>query len=56
MNNRVQLGEYGAELEHDLGLNVLQRMLTKGLAGEKCDELECMSYNVSLDFSRNTLR
>ncbi|MGA3110461.1 MAG: DEAD/DEAH box helicase family protein [Candidatus Bathyarchaeia archaeon] len=24
-------------------------MLTKGFAGEKCDELECMAYNVNLD-------
>jgi hypothetical protein len=24
-------------------------MLTKGFVGEKCDELECMAYNVSLD-------
>ena len=39
----------GAELEHDLGLNVLQRMLTKGFDDAKSDELECMAFNISLD-------
>jgi len=37
------------EFEYDLGLNVLQRMLSKGLLSLLCDELECMSYNVNLD-------
>ncbi|MCW3994529.1 MAG: DEAD/DEAH box helicase family protein [Candidatus Bathyarchaeota archaeon] len=37
------------ELEHDLGLNVLQRLFTKAFNELKCDELECMTYNVNLD-------
>jgi hypothetical protein len=37
------------ELEHDLGLNVLQRMLFRAFERDGCDELECMAYNVSLD-------
>lgn len=36
-------------LGHELGLNVLQRMLVKGFESLGCDELECMAYNVSLD-------
>jgi superfamily II DNA or RNA helicase len=35
--------------DHELGLNVLQRMISKGLGSFGCDELECMAYNVSLD-------
>jgi len=35
--------------EYDLGLNVLQRMITKGFESCASDELECMAYNVSLD-------
>jgi len=36
-------------MEHELGLNVLQRMLVKGFELQACDELECMAYNISLD-------
>lgn len=37
-------------LEYDLGLNVLQRMLSKGFDKYGCNELDCMAYNISLDF------
>lgn len=39
-----------SDLEYDLGLNVLQRMLSKGLEENGCNELECMAYNINLDF------
>jgi superfamily II DNA or RNA helicase len=42
-------GLWGIEFEHELGLNVLQRMLAKGFDTLKCDELECMAFNISLD-------
>ena len=38
------------DLEYDLGLNVLQRMLSKGFDKYSCNELECMAYNINLDF------
>jgi len=36
---------------YELGLNVLQRMISKGFDSYACDELECMSYNVNLDLA-----
>ena len=38
------------DVEYDLGLNVLQRMLSKGFEEYKCDEFECIAYNINLDF------
>jgi len=38
------------ELAHDLGFNVIKRMVLRALESDECDELECMAYNVSLDF------
>lgn len=38
------------DLEYDLGLNVLERMLSKGFDKYSCNELECMAYNINLDF------
>lgn len=36
---------------YELGLNVLQRMISKGFDSYACDELECMAYNVNLDLA-----
>lgn len=38
------------DVEYDLGLNVLQRMLSKGFDEHNCNQIECMAYNVNLDF------
>ena len=36
---------------YELGLNVLQRMISKGFDSHACDELECMAFNVNLDLA-----
>lgn len=38
------------DVEYDLGLNVLKRMLSRGFDEFSCDEIECMAYNVNLNF------
>lgn len=40
-----------SDLEYDIGLNVLQRMLSRGFEKCGCNQLECMAYNVNLDFA-----
>jgi len=37
------------QLEHDLGLNVLQRLFNKAFNELHCDEFEFMAYNVNVD-------
>ena len=37
------------EFDYDLGLNVLNRLLSKGFIDLSCDTLECMAYNINLD-------
>ena len=44
-----QTEEYGAEIEHDLGLNVLQRMIQKDLKSRNVMNLNAWLINVSLD-------
>lgn len=38
------------DLEYDLGLNLLHRMFSKGFDEYECNQLECMAYNINLDY------
>ena len=37
-------------VEMEFGLNVLERMLSKAFEELKCDRIDCMAYNVNLDY------
>ena len=40
-------------MEFIVGLNVLNKLMHYGLDEHKCDEIECISYNVNLDYLVN---
>lgn len=38
------------DCEFTFGLNSLNKMISKGLQDLKCDRIDCMSYNINMDF------
>lgn len=41
---------------YEFGLNIINKMLDKGLAEMKCDEIDIISYNINLDFILRLLK